>query len=88
MIHNAESVTSVPIILGVVTSKLSTTQVVAACDHLERICGRQVSRVRFKIIKIENSPLLHLRYHQVYMIFSHDLQEVRTIEEECEVPQP
>jgi hypothetical protein len=37
MIHNVESVTSVPITLGVVISKLSTMQVFAACDHVERI---------------------------------------------------
>ena len=60
MMHNVESVMSVPITLGVVISKLSTTQVFAACDHVERICSCQVSWVRFKIIKIENSPLLHL----------------------------
>ena len=45
MIHNVASVTSVPIILGVVISKLFKTQVFAAGDHVERICGcRRISR--------------------------------------------
>jgi hypothetical protein len=44
MIHSAASVTSVAIILGAVLSKLVKTQVFAAGNHAERICGCRISR--------------------------------------------
>jgi hypothetical protein len=90
MRSNTTSVTSEAMILGLVVSRLSRTQVFASGDHAERSYGYQVSLADSNQSKLKIHP-----YHTCdttrftnYKRFSHDMQEVPTIDKESDVCQP
>jgi hypothetical protein len=83
---NTTSVTRMLITPKLLLSKLSTAQVFASGDHVERSYEYQVSRAKSKTTGIEKFtraiPVM------VYKRFSYDLKEVLTVDGECDFCHP
>lgn len=87
MRSNITSVKSTAKVASLVVSKLSGRQVLATGDHVERSYGCQVSQACLKQSKLEIHPYDACDSAPLKR-FSHDLYEVLTIDDKCDVCQP